>query len=426
MRQSVLGIIRRKPIFKEEKLRVTSHNGRSGKHGSYNPKHNDRQFDVSKSEHIDEVRAMENVYWDYQRGYRFPQEGNDGISFEEIELQFYEEKYGEYVANQNARNEMNRHSERNRSIEDLYRNDKTCPEETIYQIGNMDMSVSAETLLQIAEEFLEERKQMFGSHVEILDFALHVDEATPHIHERHVFHCKNKYGELCPQQEKALEELGVLLPNPDKPKGRKNNRKMTYDATCRQMFLSICKKHGLSVEEEAIYGGQKYLEKNDYIIEKQKKELATQKEAITVLRKKVEVLEEKTNEADELIEELCDITYDVIFDEVASDVVSQTQQECSEEIHFGFNELMDAGFPTNIRSHVWEVFNKIFEVVRKPVEAIVEQVRYDFKRSFTEYYQKERIQEKIWEHIENKAEQDVKQGQEESLVSQLVRRRRGR
>ena len=407
-------------------MRVTSHNGRSGKHGSYNPKHNDRQFDVAKSEHIDEVRAMENVYWDYQRGYRYPRQGNDGISFEEIELQFYEEHYGEYVTNQNERNEMNRHPERNRSIEDLYRSDKTCPEETIYQIGNIDMSVSAETLLQVAEEFLQEREDMFGSHVELLDFALHVDEATPHIHERHVFHCKNKYGELCPQQEKALEELGVPLPNPDKPKGRTNNRKMTYDATCRQMLLNICKRHGLSVEEEAIYGGQKYLEKNDYIIKKQKKELATQKKAITVLQKKVEVLEKKTSEADELIEELCDITYDVIFDKVANEVATQTQFECSQDIHDGFEELVDAGFSKDALAYIGDVFRRIFDAVRKPVEKIVEQVRYDFQRSFTDSYQKEHIQEKIWEHIENKAEQDAQQGKEESLVNQLVRRRRGR
>ena len=77
-------------------MKVTKHNGRSGKHGSYNPKHNDRQFDVEKSEHIDAERMFDNVYWDYQRGYRHP--------------------------------------ERQRAIEDLYKNDKTCPEESIYQI----------------------------------------------------------------------------------------------------------------------------------------------------------------------------------------------------------------------------------------------------------------------------------------------------
>ena len=101
----------------------------------------------------------------------------------------------------------------------------TCPEETIYQIGNVDGTVMAHILCEVAEEFFAEYQKRFGSHVRMLDWSLHVDEATPHIHERHVFECKNQYGELCPQQEKALEKLGIPLPDPTKPKGRNNNRK---------------------------------------------------------------------------------------------------------------------------------------------------------------------------------------------------------
>ena len=55
---------------KEEKyLKLTRHNGRSGKHGTYNPRHNDRRFDVENSEHIDAERARQNVYWDCYRGF---------------------------------------------------------------------------------------------------------------------------------------------------------------------------------------------------------------------------------------------------------------------------------------------------------------------------------------------------------------------
>lgn len=46
-------------------MKVTKYNGRSGKHGAYNPKHNDREFDVAKSDHIDAERMLDNVYWDY-------------------------------------------------------------------------------------------------------------------------------------------------------------------------------------------------------------------------------------------------------------------------------------------------------------------------------------------------------------------------
>ena len=32
-------------------MKATRHNGRSGKHGTYDAKHNDRRFDVENSEH---------------------------------------------------------------------------------------------------------------------------------------------------------------------------------------------------------------------------------------------------------------------------------------------------------------------------------------------------------------------------------------
>ena len=98
------------------------------------------------------------------------------------------------------------------------KNNKTCPEESIYQIGTMEESVPPETLALIVSEFYEEFENRFGSHIHILDWALHLDEGTPHIHERHVFDCENRYGELCPQQEKALEELGILSPTRRSPK----------------------------------------------------------------------------------------------------------------------------------------------------------------------------------------------------------------
>ena len=207
-------------------MKLTRHNGRSGKHGTYNPRHNDRRFDVENSEHIDAERARQNVYWDCYRGFtthdfRYNPEQPD-FSFEEIERMYYYEHYADHVNAQNARNEKTRHIERNRTVDDLLKNNKTCPEESIYQIGTIEESVSPETLALIVSEFYEEFERRFGSHIHILDWALHLDEGTPHIHERHVFDCENRYGELCPQQEKALEELGIPLPKPEQPKGKHN------------------------------------------------------------------------------------------------------------------------------------------------------------------------------------------------------------
>ena len=69
--------------------KLTRHNGRAGKNGAYNPKHNDRRFDIGNSEHIDEERAKRNVYWDCYQGFHFPsdEEPEDKIvySFERVE-----------------------------------------------------------------------------------------------------------------------------------------------------------------------------------------------------------------------------------------------------------------------------------------------------------------------------------------------------
>ena len=59
-------------------------------------------------------------------------------------------------------------------------NKKTCPEETLYQLGTLDKHASAEILVEIFEELKKEFEERFGSHVHIIDWALHMDEATSH------------------------------------------------------------------------------------------------------------------------------------------------------------------------------------------------------------------------------------------------------
>ena len=305
-------------------MKLTRHNGRSGKNGTYNPRHNDRRFNVENSEHIEADRARQNVYWDCYRGFtthdfRENPEQPD-YSFEEIERMYYTEHYSDHVDAQNARNEKTRHTERNRTVEDLLKNNKTCPEETLYQIGTMEQSVPPEVLLEIVTEFQEEFERRFGSHVHIIDWALHLDEATPHIHERHVFDCENRYGELCPQQEKALEELGIPLPNPGKPKSRNNNRKQTFDAICRTLLFDITKRHGLHLDQEPSYGGRDYLEKQDYILMKQKERLAAQEQKLEELTLKIEDVET-------LLDDVSDAAYDKAVEVVADAVRQETHKE---------------------------------------------------------------------------------------------------
>ena len=156
--------------------------------------------------------------------------------------------------------------------------------------------------------------------IHILDWALHLDEGTPHIHERHVFDCENRYGELCPQQEKALEELGIPLPNPEKPKGRNNNRKQTFDAVCRTILFDIARRHGLHLDQEPSYGGRDYLEKQDYILMKQKEQLAAQEQKLEELTLKIEDVET-------LLDDVSDAAYDKAVEVVTDTVRQETHKE---------------------------------------------------------------------------------------------------
>lgn len=299
-------------------MKATRHNGRSGKHGAYNVKHNDRNFDVDNSDHIGAERTKENVYWDCYQGYFHEAMGTERrFTFSEIEKAYYYEHYGEHVEAQNLRNDQARHSERNRSIDDVLSNKNTCPEESILQIGNIDSSVPGPVLAQIAAEYFEKYNERFGEYIHILDWALHLDEATPHIHERHVFDVLNKYGELCPQQDKALEALGFDLPDQTKPRSRYNNRKMTFDAECRKMFLEICKKHGLEIDMEPVYGGVSYLEKADYVVQKLKNE----KEK---LQEEHDELSMKIAEAEQLLDEIATEVYEKAVDVVTESVKAET------------------------------------------------------------------------------------------------------
>ena len=313
-------LLKRRDVY----LKLTRHNGRAGAHGTYNPKHNDRSFNLSNSEHIDPERAKGNIYWDCYHDIRStlaPPDPDDlAVTFSDVERQFYETHYTAFVESQNGRNAKIRHTERNRSIPDLLSSRKTCPEETIYQLGTLDEHASAEDLLNIVTEFIDEFKAKFGKHVHVLDWALHLDESTPHIHERHVFDCENKYGEVAPQQEKALEALGFDLPDPGKPLSRRNNRKIAFDAACRKMLFEIAKRHGLDLEEEAEYGNRKYLEKQDFV-------LAKQKEQLTAQQNRLDELTLKVNDMETLINEVSAAAYNKAVEVVTDMVRTETRKE---------------------------------------------------------------------------------------------------
>ena len=231
-------------MYKKEvrEIRATMHNARTGKNGVFLARHNDRQFNTDKAEHIEASRSKENVYWHWM------QEEQPQMTFEEAEFAFYEKYCRNHLDAQNSRYKKQRHIERVKSMDEYRTASQTCPEEVIWAIGNQDDTISPRILKNIIQEQINWEQKTFPG-VYVLNVSLHMDEASPHIHERRVFLYTDSQGHKAVGQNKALEQMGIGLPNPDKPRSRYNNRKQTFSKICRDHFLQICKEHGLQIEE---------------------------------------------------------------------------------------------------------------------------------------------------------------------------------
>lgn len=221
-------------------MRATIHNGRTSHLGAFTPKHNDRSFNISHAEHIDPERVKLNRYWNWT--------GKE-ITFEDAERAFYEKHIRRHLDAQNARYRAQRHAERAKTMDEYRRSPQTCPEEVILQIGKMGDTIPADMMARIIQEQINwEQKQFPG--LKVLNVALHMDEqGAPHIHERRAWVYTDRDGNLAISQNKSLEQMGVELPNPNKPRSRFNNRKMTFSRMCREHLLQICREHGLEIEE---------------------------------------------------------------------------------------------------------------------------------------------------------------------------------
>jgi hypothetical protein len=222
-------------------MRATVHNGRTSHLGAFTPKHNDRNFNIKNAEHIDPERVKNNRYWNWT--------GNPATTFEAAEQAFYEKHIRKHLDAQNARYRAQRHAERAKTMDEYRKSPQTCPEEVILQIGKLGDTIPADMMARIIQEQINWEQQQFPG-VKVLDVALHMDEqGAPHIHERRAWVYTDKDGNLAISQNKALEQMGIELPNPDRPRGRFNNRKQMFSRRCREHLLQICREHGLEIEE---------------------------------------------------------------------------------------------------------------------------------------------------------------------------------
>ena len=216
-------------------MKATFISGRVDRSG----RHNDRNFNVALSRHIDQTKTGANKYWTYNNEY--------DKTFLQTELEFYTSNFFSHINEQNNRNIAGGHSERNKTVEQYLKNKITQPEDIIVQIGNKDEHASAEELWDCVLEFQKQFDEAYGEHCKIIDMALHLDEATPHVHIRRAWIAEDNYGNKCVSENKALRNMGIVAPDYENNQNRSNNPKVTFTAIERKMFENICMEIGIDI-----------------------------------------------------------------------------------------------------------------------------------------------------------------------------------
>jgi hypothetical protein len=342
-------------------MRATIHNGRTSNLGAFTPRHNDRNFNINHAEHIDPERVKDNRYWNWT--------GNPETTFEAAEIAFYEKHISAHLEAQNVRYMAQRHAERVKTMDEYRKSPQTCPEEVILQIGKLGDTIPADMMARIIQEQINWEQQTFPG-VRVLDVALHMDEqGAPHIHERRAWVYTDKDGNLAISQNKALEQMGIELPNPDRPRGRFNNRKQTFSKRCREHLLQICREHGLEIEEIPQEKSKSGLSHVTYMTRQEEEKAASAERRRKFSERAAESAEKQAESAKNTARS---------YEEHAERVASQINDE--------YGELADAGLQK-------QDMQKQVEQLQERIDNLQEQLEYaraDYKKAYNRCKRAER------------------------------------
>lgn len=273
-------------------------------------KHNDRNFDVTKSDHINQDRMHLNKYWNLY--------GYEDRTFEEIEKMFYEKVYSKHIDAQNQRYIKGRKKNLCISVNDYYKAHRTRPEDLILQVGNKNQHISGEELWQIAMDYKEKFNEVYGAHCKILTMALHMDEATPHVHIRRAWIGEDKEGYAHASCESALRCIGYEWNRTDTSK--KNNAKIKFTETERKMFENVCRDHEIDIDvDNRIH--TEHLSVEDY-----KKKMMS--EEATKTQKQLE--EEAENRVQALLESECRVLEQQMREQILMELEEEYEKKKKE------------------------------------------------------------------------------------------------
>lgn len=278
------------------KIKATYHSGRTTRAGKvFNANHNTNKKTRDGQNHINHERTEHNLLYRVENNRLIPCKSYDCIEFEKKR---YSELFGDSLKARNERYIQQRHKERCRSIDDLYRDSKKCPFEMILQIGRASDDMTFEEKVELSKkiniDFVREMHRRYGTNFVPLNLSGHLDEVSPHWHYRGTFIYKGKDG-LEANQAKAFEELGIERPDMTKPVGKHNNSLMTFTEQARELYYEICERYGFEIDREVKNPSQKHKETLEYKCEMLEKEVVAKDQAIADITAQLEAINREKN-----------------------------------------------------------------------------------------------------------------------------------
>lgn len=287
--------------MKKKLDKASVHNGRANSKGvAYNPNHNTLEASRIHQPHIDQERIHLNQYLQYMgdgttivhRG------GGGGYDSRKHEVDRYQQLYGEGLDARNRRYIASGHRERVKSMRQVYRDPKTAPMETIFQLGKHGSETDQQTRTQVMVgawgDVLQHLHQQYGANLVPLDASLHREEASDHIHFRFTLGARDKFGHFMPNQSKALEAMGFDGRNPETgKKDRYHNPLVAFTDEVRETFYQACERRGVAIDREVASGSRRQLELLDQKRGGLERELAATQEAAQRAKQSLDAMEAK-------------------------------------------------------------------------------------------------------------------------------------
>ena len=230
-------------VEKQEKIvgKASCQNKRCG--GSRSANHNDR---TTTMEHMDKNKLDKDVSYMKIDGMWCPCFNGEN-ELAQYELGVYKELFEEHVVAQKEfyTNNSQPKEAAKQSVEKLYEGKKTAPDEILLQVfdkGKYKDRAKFEKMVEMQIKALENKNFC------VISYSIHESETSLHAHIRGVWLAKDKWGHLAPKQDAALKEMGMELPEPNKPKSRHNNRKQTWTKLERESWYNIVESVDKSIK----------------------------------------------------------------------------------------------------------------------------------------------------------------------------------